>query len=53
MKLRYFVGYVLATGWLAVFPDIGLAHGGGGGGGGGGHGGRGRWGTWIRWQWIR
>ena len=41
MKLYYFFGCILATASLAVWPEIGLAHGGGGGhgfgGGGGGH----------------
>jgi len=38
MKLRYFFGRILAAPSLAVWPEIGLAHGGGGhGGGGGGH----------------
>ena len=45
MKLQYLVGCILAAGSLAVFPDIGVAHGGGGGshggGAGGGHGGAG------------
>ena len=35
MKLQYFLGYILAAASLAVWPEIGLAHGGGGGGGGG------------------
>jgi hypothetical protein len=38
MKLRYFLGCILGAASLAVWPEIGLAHG-GGGGGGGGHGG--------------
>jgi hypothetical protein len=39
MKLQYFFGCILAAASLAVWPEIGLAHGGGGhGGGGGGHG---------------
>ena len=40
MKLQNFFGYILAAASLAVWPEIGLAHGGGGhgfGGGGGGH----------------
>src|SRR6202011_204666 len=41
MKLHYFFGCILAAASLAVWPEIGLAHGGGGGhgfgGGGGGH----------------
>src|SRR6266446_2601502 len=38
MKLHYFFGCILAAPSLAVWPEIGLAHGGGGhGGGGGGH----------------
>jgi hypothetical protein len=35
MKLHYFFGCILAAASLAVWPEIGLAHGGGGGGGGG------------------
>jgi hypothetical protein len=35
MKLQYFFGWILAAASLAVWPEIGLAHGGGGGGGGG------------------
>jgi hypothetical protein len=38
MKLQYFFGCILAAASLAVWPEIGLAHGGGGGhsfGGGG------------------
>src|SRR5580692_4150301 len=39
MKLPYFFGCIIAAASLAVWPEIGLAHGGGGhGGGGGGHG---------------
>ena len=39
MKLQYLFGCILAAASLAVWPEIGLAHGGGGhGGGGGGHG---------------
>src|SRR5580704_7559088 len=38
MKLQYFFGCILGAASLAVWPEIGLAHGGGGGGGGGGHG---------------
>ena len=38
MKLRYFFGCILAAASLAVWPEIGLAHGGGDGGGGGGGG---------------
>ena len=34
MKLHYFFGCILAAASLAVWPEIGLAHGGGGGGGG-------------------
>src|ERR1700745_3563287 len=38
MKLHYFFGCILAAASLAVWPELGLAHGGGGhGGGGGGH----------------
>lgn len=38
MKLHYFFGCILAAASLALWPEIGLAHGGGGhGGGGGGH----------------
>jgi len=38
MKLHYFFGCILAVASLAVWPEIGLAHGGGGyAGGGGGH----------------
>ena len=41
MKFQYFFGCIIAAAWLAVWPEIGLAHGGGGGhgfgGGGGGH----------------
>src|SRR5580704_13728049 len=38
MKLHYFFGCILAAPSLTVWPEIGLAHGGGGhGGGGGGH----------------
>jgi hypothetical protein len=38
MKLHYFFGCILAAPSLAVWPEIGLAHGGGGhSGGGGGH----------------
>jgi hypothetical protein len=33
MKLHYFFGCILAAASLAVWPEIGLAHGGGGGGG--------------------
>jgi hypothetical protein len=40
MKLQYFFGCIIAAASLAVWPEIGLAHG-GGGGGGGGHGGGG------------
>jgi hypothetical protein len=36
MKLQYFFGCILAAASLAVWPEIGLAHGGGGHGGGGG-----------------
>jgi apolipoprotein D and lipocalin family protein len=39
MKLQYLFGCILAAGSLAVFPDIGVAHGGEGGGHGGGAGG--------------
>src|SRR4030088_1194695 len=39
MKLQYLFGCILAAGSLAVFPDIGVAHGGEGGGYGGGAGG--------------
>src|ERR1700730_400697 len=39
MKLQYLFGCILAAGSLAVFPDIGVAHGGEGGGDGGGGGG--------------
>jgi hypothetical protein len=39
MKLHYFFGCILAVSSLAIFPDIGLAHGGSGGGHGGGGGG--------------
>ena len=38
MKLHYFFGCILAAASLAVWPEIGLAHGGGGGEGGGGEG---------------
>ena len=38
MKLHYFFGCILAAASLAVWPEIGLAHGGGGGRGGGGGG---------------
>jgi hypothetical protein len=31
MKLHYFFGCILAAASLAVWPEIGLAHGGGGG----------------------
>ena len=34
MKLHYFFGCILAAASLAVWPEIGLAHGGGGDGGG-------------------
>src|SRR5579864_7235872 len=40
MKLQYFFGCIFAAASLAVWPEIGLAHGGGGhgfGGRGGGH----------------
>jgi hypothetical protein len=36
MKLHYFFGCILAAASLALWPEIGLAHGGGGHGGGGG-----------------
>jgi hypothetical protein len=39
MKLQYFFGCILAAASLAVWPGIGLAHGGGGHGFGGGGGG--------------
>jgi hypothetical protein len=40
MKFQYFVGCILAAASMAVWPEIGLAHGGSGGhaGGGGSHG---------------
>jgi Putative peptidoglycan binding domain len=41
MKLQYFFGCILGAASLAVWPQIGLAHGGGGGGHGGGGGGHG------------
>jgi NADPH-dependent FMN reductase len=42
MKLWYLFGCLLAAGSLLVFPELGLAHGGGGGGHGFGGGGGGR-----------
>src|ERR1700693_3544135 len=41
MKFYYFLVGILATASWAVWPEIGLAHGGGGGGGGHGFGGGG------------